>query len=143
MFDYIIYTDGGYLISNNIGAGAYIILKSDNQALVTQNSFVTKRHTSQRVELEAIIAAVSALPYGSRAQVCTDNQYATLILGKVPKRKNKPNIDLLVHYKQLVRQKKLKIEFKWIPSHGGHKWNELCDSLCTEALSLAGDPQYL
>ncbi len=137
MFDYIVYTDGGYLISNNTGAGAYIILKSDSQALVSQKSFIVRRESSQRAELEAILAAIAALPYGSRAQVCTDNQYAAIALGKIPKRKNKPNIDLLVSYKQLVRQRKLKIELKWVRSHIGHKWNELCDSLCTEALYFA------
>ena len=44
------------------------------------------------------------------------------------------DIDLLVHYRNLVRYKKLQIEFKWVPSHGGHPWNEVCDNLCAEAL---------
>lgn len=137
MRDYIIYTDGGYSISNNIGSSAYVILKGDGQTLVKQDAFVLVRETSQRAEFKAIIAAVYELPDKSRARIFTDNQYAACILGKVPKRKNKPDKDLLVHYKQLVRAKKLTIEFTWVRSHIGHTWNEHCDSLCTEALSLA------
>ena len=137
MRDFIIYTDGGYSISNNIGSSAYVILKGDGQTLVKQDAFVLVRETSQRAEFKAIIAAVYELPDKSRARIFTDNQYAACILGKVPKRKNKPDKDLLVHYKQLVRAKKLTIEFTWVRSHIGHTWNEHCDSLCTEALSLA------
>lgn len=134
MKDYIVYTDGGYLLSNNVGAGAYIILKADGATVLKQDSFLVMKETSQRAELKAIIAAIEALPERCRAQICTDNLYATLNLGKIPKRKNKPDIDLLIHYKQLVRRKKVIIEFKWIRSHIGHDWNELCDSLCTETL---------
>ena len=137
MLDYIVYTDGGYSISNNIGSGAYIILKSDGETLLRKDSFIIKRETSQRAEFKAIIAAISALPNHCRAKIYTDNLYASLVLGKIPKRKNKPDKDLLVHYKQLVRQKKVEVEFKWVRSHIGHSWNELCDSLCTEALSIA------
>jgi ribonuclease HI len=137
MRDYIIYTDGGYSISNNVGSSAYVILRSDGQTLVKQDAFVLLRESSQRAEFKAIIAAVYELPDKSRAKIYTDNQYAAAILGKVPKRKNKPDKDLLVHYKQLVRAKKLTIEFTWVRSHIGHTWNELCDSLCTEALAMA------
>ena len=73
MQEYIVYTDGGYSISNNVGSGAYIILKSDGQTLLRQGSFVLRRETSQRAELKAIIAAIDALPNHCRAQVYTDN----------------------------------------------------------------------
>ena len=137
MHEYIIYTDGGYSISHNVGSGAYVILKADGQTLVKQDSFVLHRETSQRAELKAIIAAIYALPDHSRARIFTDYQYAAMSLGTKPRRKNKPDIDLLVRYRQLVRYKKLTIEFQWIPSHGGHQWNEVCDNLCAEALSAS------
>lgn len=137
MHEYIIYTDGGYSISHNVGSGAYVILKADGQTLVKQDSFVLRRETSQRAELKAIIAAIYALPDHSRARIFTDYQYAAMSLGTKPRRKHKPDIDLLVRYRQLVRYKKLTIEFQWIPSHGGHQWNEVCDNLCAEALSAA------
>ncbi len=140
MYDYIVYTDGGYLISSDVGAGAYVILKSDAQEPMAQKSFVVRKESSQRAELEAIIAAVSVLPYGCKAQVYTDNQYAAQALGKTPRRKTKPDADLLILYRQVVRQRKLKIELQWVRSHKGHKWNEFCDNLCTEALSLADRP---
>ncbi|MBR4827161.1 MAG: hypothetical protein IKZ91_04695 [Bacteroidales bacterium] len=137
MKEYIVYTDGGYLLSINVGAGAYVILKSDGKTLLKQNSFIVKKETSQRAELKAILAAVDALPEHCRARICTDNLYATLNLGKVPKRKGKPDLDLLIRYKQLVRRKKIIIEFQWIRSHIGHDWNEHCDNLCTETLDQA------
>ena len=134
-FDYIVYTDGGYSVSDNIGAGAYIILESDGKTLVRQESFVLRNETSQRVELKAILAALKALPGGSKVQICTDNQYASTGLGKIPRRKNKPDMDLLLQYKRMVDHKHLKVDFKWVRGHIGDPWNELCDSLCTEALA--------
>ena len=136
MFDYIVYTDGGYSISNNVGSSAYVILKSDGQTLVGHDSFVHRRETSQRAELKAIIAAIGALPDHSRAQICTDNQPATQVLGRIPRRKTKPDIDLIVLYRQITRRKRLSIELKWV-RHGVHAWNQFCDNLCTEALELA------
>ncbi len=137
MREFIVYTDGGYSISHNIGSGAYVILKPDGQTVVKQGSFVLYRETSQRAELKAIIEALYALPDHSRALIITDYQYAALSLGTRPRRKNKPDIDLLLRYRQLVRYKKLTIEFQWVPSHGGHRWNEVCDNLCAEALAAA------
>ena len=137
MDEYIVYTDGGYSISSNVGAAAYVILKSDGATLVEQSSFVLRNETSQRAEIKAILAAVEALPYRCNAQIFTDNLYASLALGKIPKRKNKPDKDLLVQYKQTVRQKKLGIRIQWVPSHMGNDWNEQCDRLCTEALAEA------
>ncbi|MBR5042277.1 MAG: reverse transcriptase-like protein [Bacteroidales bacterium] len=137
MLDYIIYTDGGYSSSNNVGSAAYVILESDGQTLFKQDSFVLRNETSQRAELKAILAAVEALPERCCARVCTDYLAATLTLGKAPRRKNQPDMDLLMQYRQLVRRKKLLIELKWVRSHKGQMWNEHCDNLCTEALSLA------
>lgn len=139
--EFIVYTDGGYSASKNVGAGAYIILKADGQTLVEENSFTLKNETSQRAELKAILAAVDALPFRSSAKIVTDNLSAALGLGKSPRRKNQPDVDLLVSYKQLVRLRKLKIEFEWVRGHGGQPWNERCDSLCTEALSRAEEGQ--
>lgn len=137
MLDYIIYTDGGYSRSNNVGSAAYVILKSDGQTLLTQRSFVIRKETSQRAELKAILAAIDALPDRCCARVCTDCLAATLSLGRAPRRKNQPDVDLLLRYKQLVKRKKLLIEFQWIRSHGGTPWQEHCDNLCTETLALA------
>lgn len=137
MLDYIIYTDGGYSRSNNVGSAAYVILKSDGQTLLTQRSFVIRKETSQRAELKAILAAIDALPDRCCARVCTDCLAATLSLGRAPRRKSQPDVDLLLRYKQLVKRKKLLIEFQWIRSHGGTPWQEHCDNLCTETLALA------
>ena len=137
MKEYIVYTDGGYSTSDNVGAGAYIILRADGETLVRQNAFVIRYQTSQRAELIAILRALEDLPDGARALIFTDNRNAANGFGHVPKRKGKPDIDLLLEYKRIVRYRKLNIEFQWIKSHGGHKWNELCDGLCTEALAEA------
>lgn len=125
------------MLSKSVGAGAYVILKADGKTLLKQGSFLVKRETSQRAEVKAILAALEELPDNSKVRIVTDNLYATLNLGKIPKRKNKPDMDLLVSYKQLVRLKKIHVEFEWVRSHIGHDWNELCDSLCTETLDQA------
>lgn len=141
MRGYIVYTDGGYSTSNNVGAGAYIILRDDGETLVKKNAFIILRETSQRAELLAILAAMEALPNGAHALIITDNRNAANGFGRIPKRKGKPDIDLLVEYKQVVRRKRLTIELKWVKSHKGDPWNELCDALCTEALVLAEESQ--
>ena len=138
---FIIYTDGGYSVDRNIGAGAYIILKADERTIVRQDSFVLVRETSQRAELKAILEAVEALPDRSKALIVTDYLYATLSLGARPRRKNTPDSDLLMRYRELVRSKRLIITFRWVPAHGGDRWNEACDSLCTEALDAGITPQ--
>ena len=137
MQEFIIYTDGGYSVSKNVGAGAYVILKSDGVTLVEKKSFVLRNETSQRAELLAILAAVNALPYRSSARIITDNLAAALGLGKAPRRKNQPDVDLLVSYKRLVHEQKLRINITWERGHTGQPFNELCDDLCTEALAQA------
>lgn len=137
MQEFIIYTDGGYSVSKNVGAGAYVILKSDGVTLVEKKSFVLRNETSQRAELLAILAAVNALPYRSSAKIITDNLAAALGLGKAPRRKNQPDVDLLVSYKRLIREQKLHIDITWVRGHNGQPFNELCDDLCTEALAQA------
>lgn len=137
MREYVIYTDGGYSTSNNVGSGAYVILRADGETMVKQNAFVIRRQNSQRAELMAILAAIDELPNNAKALIITDNRNAANGFGRIPKRKNKPDIDLLFEYRRLVRCKKLNIELQWVKSHGGHRWNELCDSLCTEALAIA------
>jgi ribonuclease HI len=137
MQEFIIYTDGGYSASKNVGAGAYVILKSDGVTLVEKRSFVLRNETSQRAEILAILAAVNALPYRSCAKIITDNLAAAQGLGKSPRRRNQPDVDLLVSYKKLVREQKLKIDLKWERGHNGQPFNELCDCLCTEALAEA------
>ncbi|MBQ6556564.1 MAG: reverse transcriptase-like protein [Bacteroidales bacterium] len=137
MVDYIIYTDGGYSSSSNVGSAAYVILQSDEATVLRQNSFVLRNETSQRAELKAILAAIDALPDRCRARVCTDCLAATLSLGRPPRRKHQPDADLLLSFKQLVKRKKLMIEFQWVRSHGGAPWQEHCDNLCTETLAEA------
>ena len=43
---------------------------------------------------------------------------------------------------ELVKKKKefKNIRFQWVKGHSGHKWNELCDSLCEEQYSRRGLP---
>ncbi|MBO4671761.1 MAG: hypothetical protein J5640_07995 [Bacteroidales bacterium] len=137
MQEFIIYTDGGYSTSKNVGAGAYVILKSDGTTLVEKKAFVLRNETSQRAELLAILAAVNALPYRCSAKIKTDNLAAALGLGKAPRRRNQPDVDLLFSYKNLIREQKLRIEIEWVRGHSGHPFNELCDNLCTEALARA------
>ena len=138
MHEYIIYTDGGYSNSDNVGSGAFVILRADGQTVVKQDSFVLWHETSQRAELKAIIAAIHELPDRSHARIFTDYQYTAQSLGTRPHRKNKPDIDLLLRYRQLIRYKKLVIEFEWIPSDSDNHWHEVCDNLCAEALAELG-----
>lgn len=135
MQEFIIYTDGGYSTSSNVGSAAYVILAAADGSLVKKDSFILRNETSQRAEIKAILAALYTIPDGSRALIHTDYLFAVLSLHRPPRRKNQPDADLLLCFKKLVRQKQLRVDFKWVRSHDGDPWNELCDTLCTEALA--------
>ena len=137
MREYVIYTDGGYSTSSNVGAAAYIVLRAGEEVPLRQGAFILKNETSQRAEFQAIIAALRTIPDGSHAEVYTDYLYAALGLGRNPRRKNQPDNDLLLQYRKIVRWKRLKVEIQWVPGKKRNSWYALCDSLCTEALEQA------
>lgn len=129
MTEYEIWTDGGYSISNGVGAYAFLVLQGDEE--VYRHAEKVERSTNNRCELLAIINAVRLLPDHCSATIYTDSQYCIGVLtGQYRRRKN---TDILDEWDIIVASKSLNIEFEWVKGHSGNKYNELCDELCNEA----------
>ena len=129
MTEYEIWTDGGYSISNGVGAYAFLVLQGDEE--VYRHAEPGERSTNNRCELLAIINALKFLPFGSSATVYTDSTYCIGVLtGQYRRRKN---TDILEEWDRIVISKFLTVEFEWVKAHSGNRYNEICDEMCNEA----------
>jgi ribonuclease HI len=136
MFDYEIYTDGGYSMSENVGGFAYVILQDGKE--IKRFSQKVEHETNNRAEIKAIMEGVFSLPNGCSVIVYSDSQYALGVLSGGYKAKK--NTDLVFRYKAEVRRRNLRVTYKWVRGHNGNEWNEICDALCTEVAGVDLNP---
>ena len=133
-YDYVAYTDGSYLVPKNFGAAACIILDGEDRRILYQWSEVSRYSTSNRQELAAIIQALLHVPERSSVLVRSDSENGiALLTGRV---RSKKDIDLIQLYRQVKRERALRVQLEWIRSHSGDPMNEYVDGLCIEALDL-------
>jgi ribonuclease HI len=50
--------------------------------------------------------------------------------------RSKKDWDLVSLFRQVKKERSLRVTLEWIRSHGGDPWNEYVDNLCIEALDL-------
>lgn len=127
-----LYTDGGYSMSADFGAFAYVILQDGE--LLHKHAEKIEHETNNRAEIKAIMYGVQALPNNSKVEVFSDSQYALGVLSGRYKAKKNP--DLVNRYKKMVAAKSISVSYNWVRGHNGNKWNELCDQLCNEAAGI-------
>lgn len=133
-----IYTDGA--CRNNPGRGGWgaILVYGNIEKELSGGESMT---TNNRMELSAVIAALSALKEPCQVVLTTDSQYVVNAIEKGwldSWRKNNwkksdksrvLNVDL---WEQLILLlEKHKVEFVWVKGHNGHPYNERCDALAT------------
>jgi len=138
-----IYTDGS--CSGNPGPGGWgaIIVYNGKEKEICGGAEET---TNNRMELSAVIQALTALKEPCAVTLTSDSKYVTDSINKGwlynwPKKGWKnfkgeptPNVDL---WKQLMPLlEKHQITFLWIKGHAGHPMNERCDQLATEQTKL-------
>ena len=135
-----IYTDGA--CSGNPGAGGYgAVLISGNHRKEISQGFI--RTTNQRMELMAVIEALSLLRRASDVQLFTDSNYVKQGITSwiyqwkqrgwmTAAKKPVKNRDLWERLSDLAD--KHKIEWHWVKGHAGHTENERCDVLATQAV---------
>jgi ribonuclease HI len=86
--------------------------------------------TNNRMELTAIIEAISSIKPGLECKIYTDSQLC--INCATGKWKRKANLDLWKEYNKFCKNKI--INFEWVKAHNGNKYNEIVDNLAyTEA----------
>lgn len=131
-----IFTDGACL--GNPGPGGYgVILRSNNTEKELSKGYALT--TNNRMELRAVIAALSALKVPCEATVYSDSKYVVQSIKegwvynwkkrgwKKADKKAAENVDLWK--KLLPLLEKHKVEFVWVKGHAGHPENERADEL--------------
>jgi ribonuclease HI len=107
-----------------------------------RKAYKISKESNKRAELKAIIAAVHKLPQdATRVQIISDSMYALNTL-KGNWNRN-ANLDLFEAWdKVLAKRECLDIEFLWVKGHSGDFYNELCDSLCTNAMGYDANKEF-
>lgn len=131
-----IFTDGA--CSGNPGAGGYgAVLRY--MGVEKELSGGAADTTNNRMELTAVIEALSALKEPCEVVITTDSKYVADSVGKgwlfnwqkknwiKSDKKPVPNTDLW--QKLLPLLTKHKVSFVWVKGHAGHPENERCDRL--------------
>ncbi len=131
-----IYTDGA--CSGNPGPGGWgaVLIYGDHEKQISGGESNT---TNNRMELTAVIEALSLLNRPCKVTLTTDSKY---VVDSVTKRwvygwqkrgwkksDGKPAINVDLWRKLLPLLDVHEVEFLWIKGHAGHKYNEICDKL--------------
>jgi ribonuclease HI len=142
----VAYTDGGWRRTAGIGAWAFVLIERASGRSLERAEAVAQT-TSNRMELRAVIEALSALRRAeARVLVLSDSKY-TIDCGSrwIPswkhsgwKRKDGElkNVDLLQELdRKMLRHR---ISWQWVPGHAGEPGNEHVDRLVNEAMDRLG-----
>ena len=134
-----IWTDGSCLGNPGPGGWAFVATDGKNRA---ERSGGERDTTNNRMELTAVIRAISAARKHDEIEIHTDSQYVkngTMVWMKNWKKNNwrtadkKPvkNQDLWQQLDELVSA--VKVHWVWVRGHNGEELNERCDELARGA----------
>ncbi|MBQ7129127.1 MAG: ribonuclease HI [Clostridia bacterium] len=131
-----IFTDGA--CSGNPGPGGWGAVLRYN-GVEKELSGGEKQTTNNKMELTAVIMALSALKEPCEVTLTTDSKYVcdSITKGWVyswqknnwRKSDKKPALNADLWQKLLLLLKKHKVDFVWVKGHAGHPENERCDKL--------------
>ena len=131
-----LFTDGA--CSGNPGPGGWgaILRYGDKEKELCGGE---KETTNNRMELTAVIEALSALKEPCIVKLTTDSKYVcdAILNGWVyswqkngwKKADKKPALNVDLWEKLLPLLDKHEVKFNWVKGHNGHKENERCDQL--------------
>lgn len=131
-----IFTDGACSGNPGIGGWGAVLRYKDVEKELSGGEIET---TNNRMELTAVIEALSALKKTCNISLYTDSKYVMCGITKwlpnwkkngwktANKNKGVKNIDLWQRLDELTQQHE--IRFIWVKGHAGHAENERCDAL--------------
>lgn len=130
-----IYTDGA--CSGNPGPGGWAAILRYN-GHEKELSGGERETTNNRMELMAVISALTALKESCEVELWTDSQYIEKAInegwlagwkrrGWKRKGGELKNIELWQELDSLLSRHK--VNFNWLKGHDGHEFNERCDTL--------------
>lgn len=133
-----IYTDGACRGNPGKGGWGAILVYGSVEKELSGGEPMT---TNNRMELSAVISALSALKEPCKVTLTTDSQYVVNAIEKgwldgwqknnwkKSDRGQVLNVDL---WQELIVQlEKHEVNFVWVKGHNGHPYNERCDALAT------------
>jgi ribonuclease HI len=154
-----IYTDGG--CHNNVGSWAYLTLDGipeldDEPTYKMSGLVIGKDATSNRMEMTAIIEAISLHPEGSNLRICSDSGYVVTgythpsylkrWLSNGWRTSNNNQVENQDLWKEIIELNKSRnIEFVLIRGHGKNydsvhnRFNTIVDKMCTEMRIMYND----
>lgn len=134
-----IYTDGA--CSGNPGKGgwgAVLVYKNTEKEI----SGYDENTTNNRMELTAVIKALSMLKEPCEVLLTTDSKYVCDAVTKGwvyswkkngwRKADKKPALNVDLWEKLLPLLEKHNVQWNWVKGHAGHPYNERCDALAVE-----------
>lgn len=138
-----IYTDGA--CSGNPGKGGWgAVLVYGNKEKEMNGG--EKETTNNRMELTAVIEALSALKEPCEVVLTTDSKYVCDAINNGwvyswkrngwRKSDKKPALNVDLWEKLLPLLKTHKVDFVWVKGHNGHPYNERCDDLAVSAYKV-------
>ncbi len=131
-----IYTDGA--CSGNPGPGGWgaVLLYGEHEKRISGGEPQT---TNNRMELTAVIEALSLLNRPCKVLLTTDSKYVADSVTKRwvygwqkrgwKKSDGKPAINVDLWQRLLPLLDRHEVEIAWIKGHAGHYYNEICDQL--------------
>ena len=139
---YLLYTDGAYYQEYGRSAISYVMLQEMQKKEIRRMHQTVKGVSSGRAEIQAIISAVYALPNDATSVIIvSDSKYALDACSNRCVRYR--NTDLLNLFDKIVKERGIDVHFSWVKSHNGNFYNELCDSLCAQAIKEYIEQQSL
>ncbi len=134
-----IYTDGA--CSGNPGKGGWgaVLVYNGKEKEISGGEDMT---TNNRMELTAVVEALSALKEACEVTLTTDSKYVCDAINKGwvyswkskgwKKADKKPALNVDLWEKLLALLEVHKVEFVWVKGHNGHPYNERCDRLAVD-----------
>lgn len=135
------YTDGA--CRGNPGPGGWGVVLETGAGAARELRGAAARTTNNRMELQAVIAALEALPAGAAVEVVTDSEYVmkgiTEWIGRWKRngwrtagRRAVRNRDLWQNLDRLAAVRE--VAWRWVRGHSGVAGNERADALANQAI---------
>lgn len=140
-----IYTDGACKGNPGPGGWGALLKAADSQKELFGGERVT---TNNRMEMTAVIEALSTLKRPCQVTLHVDSQYVLKGMTewlpgwkargwKTAAKAPVKNVDLWQRLDELVNSAGHKVDWRWIKGHNGHPGNERADELANQGVELA------
>ena len=140
-----IYTDGACKGNPGPGGWGALLKSADSQKELCGGALLT---TNNRMEMTAVIEALSALKRPCHVRLHVDSQYVLKGMTEwLPGWKSRgwktaakapvKNVDLWQRLDALVSSAGHKIDWHWVKGHNGHPGNERADELANQGVEQA------